>query len=120
MIIALTIITCVGLISITCLEIFCPQGAQTQTVILIIGFLTPTIGQILNMYKTDEGTKATKENREGINDIKIATNGQTAHAVDQAAKLATLTEKVESAKTAAEVAATTTAATAAALLKKDG
>jgi hypothetical protein len=110
MITSLTIITCLGLICITCLEIFCPAGAQTQTVVLIIGFLTPTIGQILNLAKSNANGK-------GIDDVKVASNGQTEHAVQQAAKLATLTEKVESAKVAAEVAATTTAATAAALLK---
>jgi hypothetical protein len=113
MITSLTIITVVGLICITLLEIYCPAGAQTQTVVLIIGFLTPTIGQILNLYKS-------AENGQNIGDIKVATNGQTEHAVSQAAKLATLTEKVESAKLAAEVAANTTAATAAALLKKEG
>jgi hypothetical protein len=120
MIISLTTIVCLALICITCLEIFCPAGAATQTIVIMISFLTPTVGQILNIYKTEEGTNATKENRKSIEDIKIATDGQTEHAVAQAANLATLTEQVESARKAAEVAAHTTAATAAALLKKDG
>jgi hypothetical protein len=113
MITSLTIITCLGLICITCLEIFCPANSQNSTIILIIGFLTPTIGQILNLYKANENGK-------GIADVKVATNGQTEHAIQTASKIATLTEQVQSAKAAAEVAANTTAATAAALIKKDG
>jgi hypothetical protein len=113
MIISFTTIICLALICITCLEIFCPTGTSTQTIVIIISFLTPTVGQILNLYKANE-------NGQGIGAIKTSTDGQNDHAVKQATALATLSEQVQSAKKAAEVAANTTAATAAALLKKDG
>jgi hypothetical protein len=118
MIISLTVITCLCLVCITCLEIYCPPGSQTNTIVLIIGFIGPTIGQILNLYKANEIKTTSKENSQGIEQIKIATNGQTEHAINQAAALATLTEQVASAKVAALVAAKTVADTAKALAVK--
>jgi hypothetical protein len=112
--IAVTILlTILGLGTVIALTVLHPNQDNSVLVREVVGFLALVIMQFIGLMKsTANGTD--------IKIIKDVQDGQTTHAINQAATVASLTEQVESAKKAAEVAAETAKATAAALLKKDG
>jgi hypothetical protein len=100
-----------GLGTVIVITVIRPSENNTQIVTATLSFLGPTIMAFIAVFKGIQ-------NSNDLKDIKITTNGQTEHAIDQAAKLATLTEQVTSTKVAAEVAAVTAANTATALAVK--
>ena len=89
MIHALTIITCVGLLVIAAIEIAHPAADNNlQIVITIIGFLTPTIGIILNIVKSNENAMT-------ITDVKNLIDQRARELASETVKLGTISDRTK-------------------------
>ena len=89
MIHALTIITCVGLLVIAAIEIAHPNAdGNLQIIITIIGFLTPTIGIILNIVKSNENAMT-------ITDVKHMIDQRARELAGATAKLGTIEDRTK-------------------------
>lgn len=114
-----TIVLCfIGIAAIAYISYIRPNADNMQIYVMILGFLAPTILTFGNFVKGYQIQTAQVQNAQGIADIKKNTNGMTTQLVNNAATVATLTEKVESANKAAEVAAQVAINTAVALAAK--
>lgn len=113
LIVTTTGLAILGLAAIVFVVIHQPAIDNSATIKEITGFIAIIILQFISLAKNVQNSGVLQE-------VKISSDGQNDHAVQQAVKLATLTEKVESAKTAAVVAAKIVIDTAEALkLKKE-
>jgi hypothetical protein len=105
------VLSFIGVATIGYISYIRPTTDNTQIYVMVCGFLAPTIFTFANLLKSYQNAKE-------IGEIKTNTNGMTTQLVNSAAKVATLTEKVEGANKAAEVAKQTAVDTAVALAAK--
>jgi hypothetical protein len=98
-------LTMLGLVTIVAIVIFRPSADNGEIVKSIVSLLVPTLLTFIAAFKG-------VQNSADLKDLKQSTNGAIEHQVSQASAIATLTEQVKSAKTAADVAADNAAATA--------
>lgn len=89
MIYALTIITCMGLLVIAAIEIAHPTAdSNLQIIVTIVGFLTPTIGIILNIVKSNENAMT-------ITDVKTVVDQRAKELLGEAKKLGTIEDRTK-------------------------
>lgn len=117
-VIGTVILSFIGVAALAYISYIRPLADNTQLNVMICGFLAPTILVYANWVKGYQIQTSQARNTEAIAEIKKNTNGLTTQAVNNAATIATLTEKVESANKASSVAAQVAVNTAVALAAK--
>jgi len=119
LVIGTILLSFIGVAALAYISYIRPNVDNTQLNVMICGFLAPTIFTFANWVKGYQIQTAQIQNTEAIAEIKKNTNGMTTQLVSNAATVATLTEKVESANKAADVAAQVAINTAVALAAKN-
>lgn len=117
-VVAITVLSTIGLFAILGISYLRPAVDNLTIDGLILGFLSTIFVQFIAYMKAREAVASSAQNRVAIEEVKKNTNGMTTQLVNSAATVATLTEKVESANKAAEVAAKVAVDTALALASK--
>lgn len=102
---ALTGLSLVGVLSVLAVMILRPNADNTQLIVTIIGFLTPTIVSVIGAFKGIQNSHTLK-------DLTVKVNGNVERQVQQAATVATLTERAANVEVAKQVAIDTAASVA--------
>ena len=124
-VVAATVLVAIALFAILGISYLRPTTDNMTLDGLVLGFVSTIFVQFMGymkgreaVAKSTEAVASSVENRKAIEEVKKNTNGMTTQLVNNAVTVATLTEKVESANKAAEVAAQVAVNTAVALATK--
>jgi hypothetical protein len=121
LIIGTGVLTLLGLAAILTVVILRPSVDNTPTIKEITAFIALIAMQFIGLLKSSQAVAIATRNGSDLQIIKTVQDGQTSHAINQAAQVATLTEQIVAIKTAAELAAKVADDTAKALAaKKEG
>jgi hypothetical protein len=117
-VVAATVLGAIGVAAILGISYLRPMVDNMTLDGLVLGFVSTIFIQFLGYLKSREAVASSAENRKAIEEVKKNTNGMTTQLVANATTVATLTEKIESANKAADVAKQTAVDTAVALAAK--